>query len=54
MTIQELAERARVTTRTIRYYTEQGLLPAPERGRPARYTEEHLQRLELIRRLKEQ
>jgi DNA-binding transcriptional MerR regulator len=54
LTIQELARRAGVTTRTIRYYTEQGLLPPPERGRPARYTEEHLRRLELIKRLKEQ
>ena len=54
MTIQELARRARVTPRTIRYYVEQGVLPPPERGRPARYTGEHLRRLALIRRLKEQ
>jgi DNA-binding transcriptional MerR regulator len=54
LTIQELARRAGVTTRTIRYYTEQGLLPAPNRGRPARYTEEHLRRLGLIKRLKQQ
>ncbi|HEX6608336.1 MAG TPA: MerR family transcriptional regulator [Chloroflexia bacterium] len=54
MTINELATRAGVTTRTIRYYVEQGLLPAPERGRPAEYTEDHVQRLDLIRRLKDQ
>ena len=54
MTINELATRAGVTPRTIRYYVEQGLLPAPERGRPAEYTEDHVQRLDLIRRLKEQ
>jgi DNA-binding transcriptional MerR regulator len=54
MTINELATRTGVTTRTIRYYVEQGLLPAPERGRPAEYTEDHVQRLDLIRRLKEQ
>jgi DNA-binding transcriptional MerR regulator len=54
MTIQELANRAQVTTRTIRYYVEQGVLPPPERGRPAEYTEEHLARLALIKRLKEQ
>jgi DNA-binding transcriptional MerR regulator len=54
MTIQELADRAEVTTRTIRYYVEQGVLPPPERGRPAEYTEEHLERLALIKRLKEQ
>ncbi len=54
MTIQELARRANVTPRTIRYYVEQGILPPPERGRPAEYTEDHLRRLELVRRLKEQ
>src|SRR6266566_9115465 len=54
MTIQELANRAEVTTRTIRYYVEQGVLPPPERGRPAEYTEGHVARLALIKRLKEQ
>ena len=52
MTIAELAEEAEVTTRTIRYYVEQGLLPPPGRGRIAEYTEEHLQLLGLIGRLK--
>jgi DNA-binding transcriptional MerR regulator len=54
VTIQELASTAGVTTRTIRYYVEQGVLPPPERGRPAEYTGEHVRRLDLIRRLKEQ
>jgi DNA-binding transcriptional MerR regulator len=54
MTIQELADRAAVTTRTIRYYVEQGVLPPPGRGRPSEYTHEHLRLLDLIRRLKEQ
>lgn len=54
MTIQELADRAEVTTRTIRYYVEQGVLPPPGYGRPAEYTEEHVKRLALIKRLKEQ
>ncbi|MDQ5822728.1 MAG: MerR family transcriptional regulator [Chloroflexota bacterium] len=54
MTIQELADRAGVTTRTIRYYVEQGVLPPPERGRPAEYTTEHVRLLDLVRRLKEQ
>jgi len=54
MTIQELADRAEVTTRTIRYYVEQGVLPPPERGRPAEYNEEHVARLALIKRLKAQ
>ena len=52
MTIAELAEEADVTPRTIRYYVEQGLLPPPGRGRIAEYTEEHLQLLGLIARLK--
>lgn len=54
VTIQELSRRAGVTPRTIRYYVEQGLLPPPGRGRPAEYTEEHLRRLALIRKLKRQ
>jgi DNA-binding transcriptional MerR regulator len=54
MTISELADQAGVTERTIRYYVEQGVLPPPERGRPAEYTAEHVRRLALVRRLKEQ
>jgi DNA-binding transcriptional MerR regulator len=54
MTISELADEAGVTERTIRYYVEQGVLPPPERGRPAAYTDEHVRRLALVRRLKEQ
>jgi DNA-binding transcriptional MerR regulator len=50
--IQELSDRARVSPRTIRYYIQQGLLPAPDtRGPNARYTAEHVDRLKLIRRL---
>jgi DNA-binding transcriptional MerR regulator len=53
-TIGELAEKAGVTQRTIRYYTAEGLLPAPDtRGRYALYTTDHLNRLQLIARLKE-
>jgi DNA-binding transcriptional MerR regulator len=52
--IHELAERAGVTVRTIRYYTIEGLLPQPvNRGKYAYYTMEHVHRLELIRRLKD-
>jgi DNA-binding transcriptional MerR regulator len=54
LTIQELANEAGVTTRTIRYYVEQGVLPPPDRGRPAEYTGEHVYLLDLIRQLKEQ
>jgi DNA-binding transcriptional MerR regulator len=54
MTINELANEAGVTTRTIRYYVEQGVLPPPEAGYPAQYTEDHIYRLALIRRLKDE
>jgi DNA-binding transcriptional MerR regulator len=52
--INELAQRAGVTVRTIRYYTDQGLLPTPDtRGKYATYNRGHLLRLELIRQMKE-
>ncbi|MCX7622238.1 MAG: helix-turn-helix domain-containing protein [Thermomicrobium sp.] len=54
MTIHELAERAGVPPRRIRYYVARGLLPPPEgRGPTARYGPEHLRRLQLIRELRE-
>ncbi len=52
--IHELAQRAGVSVRTIRYYIEEGLLPQPTyQGKYSIYTPEYLDRLELIRRLKE-
>jgi DNA-binding transcriptional MerR regulator len=52
--LDELAERAGVSPRTIRYYVQRGLLPAPAfRGRDTAYTHEHLVRLRAIRRLQE-
>jgi len=52
--IHELAERAQTTIRTIRYYTDEGLLPVPvTQGKYAYYTTAHLDRLELIRRMKD-
>ena len=54
LTIEELAARAGVRVRTIRFYIADGLLPGPGgRGRAAAYTDEHLARLRLIRRLVE-
>ena len=51
-TIEELAEQAETSVRTIRYYISEGLLPKPQgRGRSTMYTAEHLQRLRLIRGL---
>jgi DNA-binding transcriptional MerR regulator len=55
MGIDELADRAGVSVRTVRYYIGQGLLPGPgARGKQASYDEDHLARLRLIRRLAEQ
>lgn len=52
LTIEELAERADVPVRTVRYYIAEGLLPGPgSRGKGAAYSGEHLVRLQLIRRL---
>ena len=50
--LPELARLAGVSTRTVRFYIQQGLLPAPEsRGPGARYSDEHLDRLRLIKHL---
>jgi DNA-binding transcriptional MerR regulator len=51
--IQELAEKAGVSLRTIRYYQQEGLLPEPiNRGKFAYYNDDHLDRLMLIQELK--
>ena len=53
MTLAELTEAADVSTRTVRYYIAEGLLPPPEGAGPASvYTAGHLARLRLIQRLK--
>jgi DNA-binding transcriptional MerR regulator len=50
--IKELCNLSRVTPRTVHYYIQQGLLPpSGSTGPGARYTEEHLDRLRLIRLL---
>jgi DNA-binding transcriptional MerR regulator len=50
--LQQLADQAGVTPRTVRYYISQGLLPAPTAlGPNTRYARGHLDRLRLIRRL---
>jgi DNA-binding transcriptional MerR regulator len=54
MRIDELAQRGGVPSRTIRYYTQQGLLPPPYlRGRVGWYDDSHLERLRLIKELQE-
>ena len=50
MTIDELAQRTRLTVRNIRAYQSRGLLQPPElRGRTGYYDDAHVARLELIR-----
>ena len=50
--LAELADLAGVTTRTVRYYLSQGLLPAVGQSGPgSKYDDRHLARLHLIRRL---
>ena len=50
--LTELADLAGVTPRTVRFYLSQGLLPSPGATGPGvKYSEEHLDRLRLIRRL---
>lgn len=48
--LAELAAEAGVSPRTVRYYVQRGLLPAPPfKGPDTVYGEEHLQRLKAIR-----
>jgi DNA-binding transcriptional MerR regulator len=50
--LSDLCDLADVTPRTVRYYVAQGLLPKPTGFGPgAHYSDEHLSRLRLIRRL---
>ena len=52
--LAQLAGRAGLAPRTVRYYVQRGLLPAPVfRGADTTYNEEHLLRLKAIRRLQE-
>lgn len=52
LTIDELAARAGVTVRTVRFYSSRGLIPPPRlRGRLGLYGADHLARLDLIREL---
>jgi DNA-binding transcriptional MerR regulator len=52
--LNELAEACGVKPRTIRYYVQRGLLPAPTfRGPETAYDHDHLLRLQAIKRLQE-
>ncbi|MDT0463379.1 MerR family transcriptional regulator [Streptomyces gibsoniae] len=56
LTVDELAARAGVTVRTVRFYSAKGLLPPPVIGprRVGRYGQAHLARLALIEELQHQ
>lgn len=56
LTVDELAARAGVTVRTIRFYSTRGLLPPPVIGprRVGHYGSEHVSRLALIEELQHQ
>lgn len=54
LTLTELSERADVTPRTVRYYIQQGLLPAPGSGPRARYDDRHVRLLRLVKELQRQ
>jgi len=53
--IGEVAERTGLTQRTLRFYEERGLLPPPVRMESGfrLYTEEDIQRIQLVRQLQE-
>lgn len=54
LSLAQLTEAAGVSVRTVRYYIAEGLLPPPLGSGPASfYTPAHLQRLQVIGRLKE-
>ena len=54
LTLEDLVNISGLPLRTVRFYIQEGLLPGPDsRGKNARYTEGHLERLEWIQRLKE-
>jgi len=55
LTLQEICDLASVSSRTVRYYIQQGLLPPADRAGPgATYGQGHLDRLHLILKLKSQ
>jgi DNA-binding transcriptional MerR regulator len=52
--IDELAREAQVSPRTIRYYVQRGLLPAPAfHGKDTTYERGHLLRLQVIKKLQQ-
>jgi DNA-binding transcriptional MerR regulator len=53
LTLEDLARHSSLTLRTLRFYIQEGLLQGPDtHGKFSRYSQQHLDRLELIQRLK--
>ena len=53
LTLEDLATHIGLPLRTLRYYIQEGILQGPDtRGKYASYSQQHLDRLELIQRLK--
>jgi DNA-binding transcriptional MerR regulator len=51
-TIAEVAEKANVSRRTVRYYVQRGLIDAPVgRGRGSGYTQKHVEQIQRVLRL---
>jgi len=52
LTIGEVADKANVSRRTVRYYVQRGLIDAPVgRGRGSGYTQKHLEQIQRVLRL---
>lgn len=53
LTLEDLATISGLPVRTLRFYIQEGVLQGPDtHGKNARYSQQHLDQLELIRRLK--
>lgn len=53
LTLEDLSNISGLTLRTLRYYIQEGILQGPDtRGKFSRYSQHHLDRLELIKRFK--
>jgi DNA-binding transcriptional MerR regulator len=51
--LEELAKITGLSLRTLRYYMQEGILQRPDtHGKNARYSQKHLEQLEVIQRLK--
>jgi len=52
--LEDLSRKCGLPTRTLRYYMQEGLVPAPDTaGKYARYSQKHLDHLTMIQRLKQ-